>query len=400
MFSAQDLSAQNLVKKLFFPMSLWMLTATLAQAGVVAESGCGTYERPAATLLLPYFEADLDDTEGQNTLVTVRNLSSDPALVRATLWTDWSIPTLGFDLLIDPRGVRSLDLRRLLTGNLPTSGDHSIEGCADPLTLPELDADGRARLRAWHTGRPDPVDELCSGSDRGETSLATGYLTIDTIRTCDASISDPSDPDYFGLEGAGLASNENILVGDFFLLDGTADSAQSGPLVHLPADEEYFVDPAITFYDGLTSQSKDARMPLSSAEQARYLSGGIFDGGTDLLIWVEPLHIFGPLPCGTDLGNSSVGPLIFIDAKAEDGTPALQGHLAPPATAFRAAVGGPIFPVDAPFGTIRLSAEFHCGICSPPFLGPAQIHVIPVVSAAGGFSAIRSALPIGDLCSQ
>ena len=79
---------------------------------------------PAATLLLPYFQVDLQapvgDPNGPNTVFSVNNVGTTPAIARVTLWTDWGLPSLAFDLLltgeepslsvveveIDPTGLR------------------------------------------------------------------------------------------------------------------------------------------------------------------------------------------------------------------------------------------------------------------------------------------------------
>src|SRR4051795_13302792 len=96
-----------------FPISFLLLGALLAavlpvpvSAGVV-EGNCRLANQPAATLLIPYFEADLSDPSGQNTLISVNNASSKSALARVVLWTDWGIPTLAFDIFLTGYDVQT-----------------------------------------------------------------------------------------------------------------------------------------------------------------------------------------------------------------------------------------------------------------------------------------------------
>ena len=46
---------------------------------------------PAATLLLPYFEVDLNNPNGLNTLISVNNSSAQAVLAHMTIWSDLSI---------------------------------------------------------------------------------------------------------------------------------------------------------------------------------------------------------------------------------------------------------------------------------------------------------------------
>ena len=43
---------------------------------------------PAATLLLPYFDVDLDDPFNETTLITVVNVANFDRIAHVTLWTD------------------------------------------------------------------------------------------------------------------------------------------------------------------------------------------------------------------------------------------------------------------------------------------------------------------------
>src|SRR5687767_3734241 len=68
---------------------------------VPAHARIGTIDQvPAATLLLPYFEVDLDNPTGVTTLLSINNASATAILAHVVLWTDLSVPTLAFDVYL------------------------------------------------------------------------------------------------------------------------------------------------------------------------------------------------------------------------------------------------------------------------------------------------------------
>src|SRR5216684_989422 len=65
------------------------------------NDSCDIGPTPAATLLLPYFEVDVNQTNrglAQTTLFTITNTSSFPQIAHVTVWTDWSYPVLDFNI--------------------------------------------------------------------------------------------------------------------------------------------------------------------------------------------------------------------------------------------------------------------------------------------------------------
>ena len=107
---------------------IWLRIAVLlvAAGGLVDDAGgapCSSDNRPGATLLIPYFEVDLDDPDGRDTLFSVNNADHAPTLAHVVLWTDRGLPTLGFDVYLAPHGGRSFSLRHILVeGRLPATG--------------------------------------------------------------------------------------------------------------------------------------------------------------------------------------------------------------------------------------------------------------------------------------
>src|ERR1043166_7341240 len=115
-------------KQLSIAFALGSLMST--PVAFAAMSGdCRAADQPAATLLIPYFEVDLDDPTGITTTFSVNNSAPRPVLARVTLWTDWGVPTLAFDLYLTGYDAQTLNVRDLLRGELPTTGaDVSNDG--------------------------------------------------------------------------------------------------------------------------------------------------------------------------------------------------------------------------------------------------------------------------------
>src|SRR5690349_15790192 len=98
---------------------------TLATGAVQAgdlSGNCRAANQPSATLLIPYFEVNLDDSTAQTTLFSVNNASARPALARVVVWTDWGVPTLAFDIYLTGYDVQTINIRDLFKGVLPGTG--------------------------------------------------------------------------------------------------------------------------------------------------------------------------------------------------------------------------------------------------------------------------------------
>ena len=372
-----------------------------AAAGVAPRS-CAGGAIPAATLLIPYFEVDLADADRQTTLVAVSNAGDHTTLAHVVLWTDWGVPTLAFDLVLLRDDVQTLNLRDLFHGDLPATGGALFPGCTDPVALPALDAAALQALRRQHTGLPD-AQQHCAGSGRGGVDVATGYLTIDVARRCSANIRYPSSNGYFESGDGGVASNENLLLGDFFLLDAAQDLASGNEAVHIPADAARYGGEPATFYGAWIGHSgDDARAPLGTAYRARFLAGGVFSGGTDLVVWAEPgLATEAGVNCGERAG--AVDPCQFLRFVPfdEDATAGEWIEIGPLTEVVRRwTVGGPEVPIVPAFGIVEVENKVlsGCAIPIPPPPGqplPLQSFVLPLHSAEGrfavGFNAARTA---------
>ena len=372
---------------------------------------CGLAHEPAATVLLPYFEVDWGAPGGRDTLFSIGNASTKPVLAHAVVWTNWGIPILSFDLFLLGDEVRSFDVRDVLEGKLPASAlppglPAGYDRCVDPLELPEVDA---VSLRAALTGQPHPQDGLCYASEVEAGRLATGYVTVDVVRDCSgAALQTPGDEGYFAEGGLGLATNDNVLWGDWFLVDPARDVAQGEALVSLVADVETYgrclSDPCPerfpgTFY-GWPHESN--RMPLPKTFRSHFLNGG--SRQTDLVVFVRsPSH---PAECGLDV-STRFDQFVFNihgEVRSEAGDVDASGpdpvDIGPPffERASRLRVGGERLPTGVAFGTIDFSALGYKSQPGPPIYSFQQIWVMPLITADDRFSVGMSAAPIEDFC--
>lgn len=371
---------------------LLLAAAGRAQAGI-APASCPVGAVPAATLLFPYFEVDLAGADHQTTLISVTNAGSHATLAHVVLWTDWGVPTLAFDVALAKDDVQTLNLRDVFAGVLPVTGGVAATNCTNPVTLPTLDAAAVAALRAQHTGQPN-AQNRCSGSGRAGVDVAIGYLTIDAAQACSANIHYPSSNGYFAPGGTGIASNENLLVGDFFLVDSALNLAEGDEAVAIVADAARFGGRPATFYGAWIGHSgDDARAPLGTRYRARFLNGGAFTGGTDLVVWAEPSWAaLQGVPCGDR--PATVDPCQFLRYAVFDEAGAVVDWVEDrlvTEVAGRIAVGGADLPTATPFGFVdtenRVVPLCDIPIGPPPLLEfPLQSFVLALHSASGRFA--------------
>ncbi|MBP9146501.1 MAG: hypothetical protein KBF21_17780 [Thermoanaerobaculia bacterium] len=390
------------------PIKVSTLVTCLLFVGLAARSDGGAFESactgdpvPAATLLIPYFEIDLADTNGKTTLISVTNAGGQATLAHLVLWTDWGLPTLAFDLFLAANDVQSVNLRDLFAGALPVTGGGSFAGCTNPLVLPTLDDAALEALRRQHTGQPDG-QQRCAGSGRAGANIALGYLTIDVVQACSPTIHFPTSNGYFEAGGSGIAANDNVLLGDFFLVDAAANLAQGGEAAHIVADEARFGGRTQTFYSRWIDRTgEDARAPLGTQYRARFLNGGLFSGGTDLAVWAEPsLALPAAVLCDEREESVDVCQLlsysVFDEAGAGQELP--TEALVTEVTA-RIPVGGTEIPTAIQFGFVDVAnrelrgCDFSIG--QPPIqVVPLQSYVVALHSASGrfavGFNAART----------
>ena len=274
---------------------LWTLALALpfsGSAGTAHAGMCDNDERPAATLLLPYFEVDLQNPDGIDTVFSINNAYENALLAHVVLWSDMGVPVLNFNVYLTGFDVQTINLRDILNGMLPQtasagqdpadtispqgelSQDIDFPDCAGQLPLPPLPATLLDTVRKLLTGQASPLSGSCAGRNRGD-QIARGYVTVDTVNNC--TLSFPSDPVYF----SGLATNQNNLFGDYTLINSSRGSAIGNPLVHIEAFDSGFTAGDYTFYGRYVGwNADDGREPLATTFGARVVSRA-----SDLLVW-------------------------------------------------------------------------------------------------------------------
>jgi hypothetical protein len=396
-----------------------MMTAALAAPAPPAAAGvmsgnCRLGNQPAATLLIPYFRADLNNAAGETTLVAINNASAKPALARVVLWTDWGVPTLAFDLYLTGYDVQTLNVRNLLAGSsLPVTGEaQSHQGqfsatAAEPACgvapRANLRAAERNYLKAAHTGQPLPAGAgatgTCAGSAQGGPGIATGYITVDTVHRCSGTTvgwteNTPADPTYFAHGGTGLASDDNVLWGDSYFMDPRTGRSDSQTAVAIVADPDFFTQGSYTFYGRYVGMDgRDDRMPLSSLYYTRFNDGGSAKAGTDLVVWRDSRDgKVAPAACAQGPSWAPLGEYQLVVFDEEENATQVGNSNAFPLATQRVHVGSPAVPTRNPYGWLMLDLWHKDGT-------HAQAWVSTILSTGGRFYAGHEALRADDLCN-
>ena len=306
-----------------------VLLVSLALIGSPANAELGSIDNvPAATLLLPYFEVDLLNEAGPDTLFSVNNASSEPALAHITVWSEFSVPVLDFDIYLSGFDVQTISMRSILRdGVLPQTGEAvsnqglfsdpnaTFTGCSTgtaagriPVYNPLSDI-FRTVVQEALSGQPISAGAgagLCASAAQ-DTHLARGYITIDSVNSC--SIEFPSSPGYFADGGTGVANNRNVLWGDYMIADRVELYARGFSLVHIEADASLGAGACdtddfnpTTFYCRYTAANgvpgADNREALGSTWASRYSIGAVI-GATEIACYRDP-NIAGSLvTCGS-----------------------------------------------------------------------------------------------------
>ncbi|MFP5287001.1 MAG: hypothetical protein ACLGI9_14765 [Thermoanaerobaculia bacterium] len=203
------------------------LTALLALAVLCAPAAA--QNRPSSDLLLPYFEVDAANPGGLTTLFAVGNATKKPVDVLATVHTNWGIPILEVPFALQPNEVRTYNLRDWFRhGGNPSKALAAIE---------------IQHLGAAASGRRSPKDNLYYSSEV-RPDLQVGYVILRT-----------------------QGNRPDALWGDWFNVDVAGNLARG---------------------DVLANIDRSSGCPgLCQRHLLRYLSGGGFDGGTEIIIWRE-----------------------------------------------------------------------------------------------------------------
>jgi hypothetical protein len=414
------------------------LLGLLALGGQAIADICATDNVPAATLLLPYFEVALDDANGVQTLFSINNASATAVLAHVVVWSDLSVPVLDFNIYLTGYDVQTINLRDIfVNGVLPRtasdgqdpqdtispqgdfSQDINFASCNGQLPPPNLPSTFITHLQNSLTGQSSAVlGNRCAGRNLGDR-IARGYITVDTVNNC--TLRFPGDAGYFGAGGTGDVTNQNVLWGDYFYVNSGQNFAQGETLVHIEADAtnpETSVAGEYTFYGRYVAWTAiDNREPLATNFAVRYLNGGVFTGGTDLLVWRDSKVNQGAFTCPAVAGTRPAwfplgeeGIVIFDEQENPDVPQTFPISPQPPdisispfpAEAQRTAVNGDLLPVPFDFGWLYLNLNTTvaaAGNNPPEDPAAAQAWVTAVMDADGRFSVGFDAVTLDDACN-
>ncbi len=397
----------------------FLFAAALSAPAAVRADVCSIDEMPAATLLLPYFEVDPGNASGLTTLFAINNAGAVAVVANVQVWTDLGVPTLSFQVYLTGYDVQTINLRDVFNGSLPQtasagqdpqdtispkgiySQDINFPFCSQlQVPYPPLPGSFVAHLRAAHSGQFSPLFNGCAGQDHGDGRLR-GYVTVDTVSDC--TLRTPVDANYFG--AGGVATNQNVLWGDVIYLDPANKYSDGDNLVRIKAFPGAFKPGDATFYGRYDQQSgADARQSLGSAWASRYVNGGAFSGGTDLIVWQDSGRIVRPFLCGApppgfplrharELTFDEEEQTLFLPVVPQPPDPSFDAF---PIEANKVHVGGPAFPVPYNFGWIFLDLKAPGSGGAPLFR---QSWVATSLKAQGQYSVGFSATPLDTACA-
>jgi hypothetical protein len=299
------------------------------------DDSCDISVAPAATLLLPYFEVDLDNAAGETTLFTITNVSNLDAIAHVTLWTDYSFPVIDFNIYLTGYDVQAINLYDIIqrgiiapdagTGTAITkrgtysdaNGALTLTAC-DRLPGPIDDAYVVRMQSAFTEGTVPDLGVLAGCNNVGnEHDNAVGYATIDVADACTTSL--PTDDVYFASE----IRFDNVLIGDYQQVNSAENFAQGNPMVHIraipeggdPLDPDPIINFDRTFYSRFQAGGvADRRQPLPSVFAARWINGGASGFQTFYKIWREGDTANGDRTCATwDDNVTNVAELVRFD---------------------------------------------------------------------------------------
>jgi hypothetical protein len=417
------------MKKTVLSLALLALVALGGQASAVI---CTVDDVPGATLLLPYFEVDLANTNGVTTLFSINNASATAVLAHVVVWSDLSVPVLDFNVYLTGYDVQSINMRDILAGNLPQtasagqdptdaispkgtfSQDINFASCNGQLPTGALPASFVSHLQTALTGQFSNLLGGCAGLAYGD-NIARGYVTVDTVNNC--TLRFPGDLGYFGAGGTGDATNQNVLWGDYFYVNSATNRADGETLVHIEAsatNPETSVSGQYTFYGRYVNfTAVDNREPLATNFAVRFLNGGPFSGGTNLIVWRDSKVRQGAFKCGTTPAWYPLGQeqIVIFDEQEHPQVPQTfpvspqppQSGIIPfPAETQSTAVGGAAFPVPYKFGWLFLNLNTTvaaAGSVPPEDPAAAQAWVEAVMSALGRYSVGFDAIKLDSACT-
>lgn len=385
-------------------LAIMLLGLGVHPAQAQPAGNCAIGPGTGASLVFPYFEVDLANANSLTTLISINNGGGSPVLARVVLWTDWGVPTLAFDVYLTPTDVQTINVNSLFNGNIPSTGEgvdlSDLEFCElfpPSHDNPILTDEEQGQLSADHRGVSGPIFTDCAGQTYGD-GIARGYITVDVVDECSGVESANEGPiftpdnitwPYFSDDPMvnAIGTNDNVLWGDSIIVDFQGNAAQGSEAIALWANGDLFDTTGIyTFYGGYSGfDGRDDRVPLPTVWNQRFLNGGVFGGGADILAFrpLEQAPAFAA--CGsTPSWYPFTSGIDTFDEDADNGL-RLADDLFPAVTQ-RVSVDDFGIPYDFGFVQVGDGADQE------------QMWVQPSLTAGGLFSSQFNGSPIAFLC--
>ena len=350
-------------------------------AGGCSFSEIGSMDSvPAATLLLPYFQVKTTSGSDYTTLFTVRNVSDSPVIAQVSLWTNCGIASVAFNLHLAAHAQQDVNLKDIFEG--ATLFDPPVDFSTIAPTLVSA-----------HSGYPDPTSGKCSSLNTNFPGMV-GYVLINAVN--EASELMPYETGYFAQGGTGIASNKNVLWGDFEIIDAENNYEFGETLVCIEASSTHPLvtqTGAFTFYSrfvGMTAA--DNREPLPLLWVVNFSDAG-GTGKTDLIYWRDSMNVMSPFTCGA---SPIWFPLMQERMDIYDG----MGNVTTAEMNFpfskecgRVEVGGLYFPVPYFSGWLNLDLS----IPNSPVTPSSQALIMSIKTSDGIFETGTIAIPLAPL---
>jgi hypothetical protein len=398
-------------------------SAAFAQFTFTTNSLATVSNTAGGTLLLPYFEVDLSNPTGMDTIFTINNMgvnafvgvndqSTGPTAVLAhvVIWSDLGVPVFNFNVYLTGLDVERVDMRTVLNGTLPQtasagqdpqdkisphgtfSQDINFASCTTGAYTPPINSYAKLPPAALTAAQIDNLQKSltgkasanmggqCAGLDHSD-NIARGYVTIDTVNNCTERF--PGDIGYFGAGGTGDATDQTQLTGEVFYVDQLHAIARGDNLVPIHADSADALTTTsgnYTFYgryDGF--DASDNRQPLATDFGARFVNGNFTGaalptptspawgmppsspptGSTQFVVWRDPKVAQQYFTCGSLPTWYPLGQEGIMAFDEQEHPEDLSGATGLAAATQVVTVGGGTLPVSFTSGWVYLDLNTH-----------------------------------------
>lgn len=301
---------------------LSLLTAFAVLVPQTSRAALGALDdMPGSTVLFPYFEVDLGNSSGLDTVLTLQNSSATALLAHTIVWSDEGVASAIFDIYLTGFDVQGFSMRDVLNGNLPQSAsagqdpsdtispqgpfsqDINFASCNANLPYPAGSIPAPvgmtpADLRLALTGAPTTgiAAGMCWGRNVGD-GHARGYVTVDLVNHCNSL--KPGDVGYVD-DPSTTITQQNALLGSFLIANPTTHEWFGDNAVSI--EGTYFNDPIVstpgnyTFYgryNGWSANDRREALPTTWASQGE-------PDTASLIVWRDTKTNESPHACGSN----------------------------------------------------------------------------------------------------